>query len=368
MFRKKGTKMVRRIYVEKKEGFNIEAKGILNDIRENLHISSVDDVRVINRYDVEGISDDTYEKARCAVFAEPAVDIVCDEELPDGPVSVFFATEFLPGQYDQRADSAAQCIKLIDPSAEATVKFARVIALVGDVKESEITAIKNYIVNPVDSREASLEKPDTLAMDMPAPAPVAEVAGFCDMTDDEADLYRKEMGFAMSREDILFVREHFKNDEKRNPTVTELKVIDTYWSDHCRHTTFNTKITDVTFEDGPYGDIVKEAFDEYLEMRRDVYGGRESEKDICLMDLASIGAKYMKKHGLLDDLDESEEINACSIKVTADVDGNAEDWIVMFKNETHNHPTEIEPFGGAATCLGGAIRDPLSGRSYVYQA
>ena len=368
MFRKKGIQMVRRIYVEKKEGFDIEAAGILNDIKGNLHISSVDDVRVINRYDVEGISDDTYEKARCAVFAEPAVDTVCDETLPDGPASVFFATEFLPGQYDQRADSAAQCIKLIDPSAEATVRFARVIVLVGDIKEHELETIKNYIINPVDSREASLGKPDTLAMEMQAPAPVAVVDGFCDMTDDEAEAYRKEMGFAMSKDDILFVREHFRNEEKRNPTITELKVIDTYWSDHCRHTTFNTKITDVQFEDGPYADIVKKAFEEYLDMRREVYGERESEKDVCLMDLAVIGAKYMKKHGLLDDLDESDEINACSIKVTADVEGNKEDWIVMFKNETHNHPTEIEPFGGAATCLGGAIRDPLSGRSYVYQA
>ena len=360
--------MVRRIYVEKKEGFNIEAIGILNDIKENLHISSVENVRVVNRYDVEGISEDTYKKARCTVFAEPAVDVVCDEQLPEGPVSVFFATEFLPGQYDQRADSAAQCIKLIDPSAEATVRFARVIALTGDIKEHELDAIKNYIINPVDSREASMEKPDTLAMEMQPPAPVAEVTGFCEMTDEEADAYRKEMGFAMSRDDILFVRSYFKNDEKRNPTITELKVIDTYWSDHCRHTTFNTKITDVQFEDGPYGDIVKKAFDEYLEMRREVYGERENEKDVSLMDLACIGAKYMKKHGLLDDLDESDEINACSIKVKAEVEGESEDWIVMFKNETHNHPTEIEPFGGAATCLGGAIRDPLSGRAYVYQA
>ncbi len=368
MFRKKGVEMVRRIYVEKKEGFQVEAAGILNDIKNNLHVTGISAVRVINRYDIEGISDDTYEKSRCTVFAEPAVDVVCDEELPEGPVSVFFATEYLPGQYDQRADSAAQCIKLIDPSAEPTVRFARVIVLIGQISEKELTAIKAYLINPVDSREAALDKPATLAMEMLPPAPVATVEGFCEMTEEDLAAFRAEMGFAMSENDLCFVNRYFKEEERRDPTITELKVIDTYWSDHCRHTTFNTKITDVCFEEGAYSSLVKDAYEEYLAMRREVYGEREADKDICLMDIACIGAKYLKKKGLLDDLDESDEINDCSIKVKAEVDGEIEDWIFMFKNETHNHPTEIEPFGGAATCLGGAIRDPLSGRSFVYQA
>jgi len=360
--------MVRRIYVEKKDGFNVEAVGIFNDIKENLHISGINGVRVINRYDVEGITDETYDNARMTVFSEPAVDRISDETLPEGPVSAFFATEYLPGQYDQRADSAAQCIKLIDPSAEATVRFARVIAIDGDITDAELESIKNYLINPVDSREADLEKPETLQLNLELPGEVPTVEGFIDGTAEELEAYRKERGFAMSSEDIKFVQVYFKNDENRNPTITELKVIDTYWSDHCRHTTFQTKITDVAFENGVSEAIVKEAFDEYLKMREEVYAERITEKEICLMDLATIGAKYLKKKGMVDDLDESEEINACSIKVKAMVDGEEEDWIVMFKNETHNHPTEIEPFGGAATCLGGAIRDPLSGRVYVYQA
>ncbi|MBQ3123000.1 MAG: phosphoribosylformylglycinamidine synthase, partial [Firmicutes bacterium] len=360
--------MVRRIYVEKKDGFNVEAVGIFNDIKENLHISGINGVRVINRYDVEGITDETYENARMTVFSEPAVDRISDETLPEGPVSAFFATEYLPGQYDQRADSAAQCIKLIDPSAEATVRFARVIAIDGVITDAELESIKKYLINPVDSREAELEKPETLQLNLELPGEVPTVEGFIDWTAEELEAYRKEMGFAMSSEDIKFVQVYFKNDENRNPTITELKVIDTYWSDHCRHTTFQTKITDVAFENGVSEAIVKEAFDEYLKMREEVYAERITEKEICLMDLATIGAKYLKKKGMVDDLDESEEINACSIKVKAMVDGEEEDWIVMFKNETHNHPTEIEPFGGAATCLGGAIRDPLSGRVYVYQA
>ena len=360
--------MVRRIYVEKKDGFNVEAAGILNDLKENLHTEGVTSVRVINRYDVEGISDETYERARCTVFAEPAVDVVCDEKIPEGAGSVFFAVEFLPGQYDQRADSAAQCIRLLDPESEAAVRFARMIVLDGQVSEEELAQIKAYLINPVDSREASLEKPETLAMEMDAPLPVETIGGFCRMTDKELGVFGKEMGFAMSDADLRFVREHFAEKEQRDPTVTELKVIDTYWSDHCRHTTFNTVITDVEFENGNGSGIVEEAFREYLAMRDEVYGERAGEKEICLMDLAVIGAKYLKKKGMLDDLDESDEINACSIKVKAEVDGEIEDWVVMFKNETHNHPTEIEPFGGAATCLGGAIRDPLSGRSFVYQA
>ncbi len=274
--------------------------------------------------------------------------------------------EYLPGQYDQRADSAAQCIKLMNTEADATVKFARTIVLEGDIDAKELEAVKKYCVNPVDSQIAAMEKPDDLEMETVPPEDVQVIEGFRTMTGDALEKYRKEMGFAMSGDDILFVQQYYRDEERRDPTLTELKVIDTYWSDHCRHTTFNTTLKDVGFDDSPYGRLVAQAFAQYLDMRKDVYGARE--KNLCLMDMACIGAKYLKKHGKVDDLDESEEINACSIKVKARIDGKEEDWLVMFKNETHNHPTEIEPFGGAATCLGGAIRDPLSGRVYVYQA
>lgn len=359
--------MVRRIFVEKKKGFDVEAQGLFEDIKTNLHIAGLTGVRVINRYDVQGVDEKTYEMAKYSVFAEPAIDSVYEEKLDDAMVSAnFFAVEFLPGQYDQRADSAATCIRLIEPSATPVVKFARVIMLEGELSESEVEEIKKYCVNPVDSQQASMEKPESLDMETTIPADVAVIEGFTEMNEEELEQFRKDMEFAMSADDIKCIQDYFRDDEKRNPTVTELKVIDTYWSDHCRHTTFNTELTDIYFEDGRYGDMIKEAFNEYLEMRKEVYGNRQ--KDICLMDMACIGAKYLKKEGKADDLDESEEINACSIKVKADIDGKEEDWLVMFKNETHNHPTEIEPFGGAATCLGGAIRDPLSGRVYVYQA
>lgn len=358
--------MVRRIYVEKQRGFDIEAQGLYEDLKENLHLSGLEAVRVINRYDIEGIDDVTYEAAKYTVFAEPAIDRAFDESLPADVGSYCFAVEYLPGQYDQRADSAAQCIRLINVNAEAAVRFARLIVPVGAVSEEELLAIKNYCINPVDSREAVLEKPDRLELQTVVPEDVKTVEGFIRMSDEEAEAYRRERGFAMSSEDMRFVRNYFAREEKRDPTVTELAVIDTYWSDHCRHTTFLTKINSVSFGEGAYGALIENAFREYLNIRKEVYGDRE--KDMCLMDLAVIGAKYLKQKGVLDDLDESEEINACSIRVKAVIDGRDEDWLVMFKNETHNHPTEIEPFGGAATCLGGAIRDPLSGRVYVYQA
>ncbi len=274
--------------------------------------------------------------------------------------------EYLPGQYDQRADSAAQCIKLMNTEAEAVVKFARTIVLEGDIDGKDLEAIKKYCVNPVDSQIAAMEKPDDLAMETVPPEDVPVIDGFRTMTESALEGYRKEMGFAMSTADIAFVQQYYRDEERRDPTLTELKVIDTYWSDHCRHTTFNTTLRDVGFDDSPYGRLVAQAFAQYLDMRKEVYGAKE--KNLCLMDMACIGAKYLKKYGKVNDLDESEEINACSIKVKARIDGKEEDWLVMFKNETHNHPTEIEPFGGAATCLGGAIRDPLSGRVYVYQA
>ncbi len=360
--------MVRRIFVEKKKGFDVEAQGLCEDIRENLGIKGLTDVRVLNRYDMDGLDDELYHKSVFDVFAEPAVDVVYEENADLSDAAYVFASEYLPGQYDQRADSAAQCIQLISMGQKPEVKFARIIALYGDVSASEGDAIRGYCINPVDSQEASMEKPDDISMVTEPPQDVLVVEGFREMDDDALKDYRAEMGFAMSEEDLKFVRKHYAEELMRDPTVTELRVIDTYWSDHCRHTTFSTKITDVRFGEDRYSALLKEAYGRYLDIREEVYGEKKEEKDITLMDLAVIGTKYMKKLGLADDLDESEEINACSINVTAQIDGRPEDWLVMFKNETHNHPTEIEPFGGAATCLGGAIRDPLSGRVYVYQA
>lgn len=359
--------MVRRIFVEKKAGFDVEAQGLCADIRENLGIADLENIRVLNRYDMDGVDDELYAKAVYGVFAEPAVDTVYEETADLSDASYVFASEYLPGQYDQRADSAAQCIQLISMGHKPEVQFSKVIALYGNISEKDGDTIKNYCINPVDSREASMDKPDRLGIEADVPEDVKEAEGFRAMSDDEIRAYRAQMGFAMSDEDLLFVRQHF-TEVGREPTITELRVIDTYWSDHCRHTTFSTKITDVDFSEGRYSQIIKKAFERYLAIRQEVYADRKDEKDITLMDMAVIGTKYIKKLGLADDLDESEEINACSIKVTADIDGKPEDWLVMFKNETHNHPTEIEPYGGAATCLGGAIRDPLSGRVYVYQA
>lgn len=344
----------------------MEAESLFSDIRENLHLEGLQSLRVINRYDIDGIDDDTYAMAKYTVFAEPAVDKATDEALNLPESVIFFAVEYLPGQYDQRADSARECIALMKPGSKAQVRFARVIVLEGELSEEDIVTIKNYVINPVDSREAEVEKPVTLDMEMGVPEDIAVVYGFREKTTEELEAYREEMGFAMSREDLLHIHEYYLKEEKRDPTITELLVLDTYWSDHCRHTTFHTELTDIYFEESTYGELVREAFDEYMEMRKSVYG--DGKKSLCLMDMASIGTKYLKKAGKVDDLDESEEINACSIKVKAKIDGKEEDWLVMFKNETHNHPTEIEPFGGAATCLGGAIRDPLSGRVYVYQA
>ncbi len=358
--------MVRRIYVEKKSGFDIEAQGLYEDLRENLHLQGLLSVRVINRYDIERIDDATYQAAKYTVFAEPAIDTAYDEELSIDAGSRFFAVEYLPGQYDQRADSATQCIKLLNVRSEAVVRFARLIILVGSISQEEFEAIKSYCINPVDSHEAFLEKPDKLDIVAMAPENVKTVNGFTALSDEEISSYCQEQAFAMSKEDLKFVRDYFYMDEKRDPTMTELKVIDTYWSDHCRHTTFLTKINEVSFGKDAYSELIKKAFQDYLNIREEVYSSQE--RDISLMDMAVIGAKYLKKQGKASDLDESDEINACSIKAKAVIDGKEEDWLVMFKNETHNHPTEIEPFGGAATCLGGAIRDPLSGRVYVYQA
>lgn len=367
---------IKRLYVEKKEGYNIEAQNLLEDIRENLGVKALTGLRILNRYDIEGVCSEDFEYAQKTIFSEPPVDIIY-EECPSNPFDSndpfskeekIFAIEFLPGQYDQRADSAMQCIQLISQEEKPKIAVAKVVALKGDITEEEFEKIKAYCINPVDSREASLEKPESLEMEMDIPKDIQTFDGFIEKTEKEIEALKEELQTAMSKEDLLFCQKYFRDTEKRNPTVTEIRVIDTYWSDHCRHTTFQTKIENIEIEDGYYKAPFEKAYQQYLKERSFVYGEKESQRDINLMDIAVLGMKTLKKKGILDNLDESDEINACSIVVPVDVDGKKEDWLLMFKNETHNHPTEIEPFGGAATCLGGAIRDPLSGRAYVYQA
>ena len=356
---------IKRIYVEKKEGCNIEASQLLADIKENLGLTNLTGLRILNRYDVEDIADDVFEAASKTIFSEPPVDYIYNETFEMTEDETAFSMEYLPGQYDQRADSAMQCIQIISGDDKAVVASAKTYVLKGKLSTEDVEKIKHYCINPVDSREASMEKPATLKMDLTIPTTVETIEGFIDMDEKALLDYRKSLGLAMSEADILFCQKYFKDTEKRNPTITEIRVIDTYWSDHCRHTTFATHINDVTFEDGKYKEVVENVYKMYLDEKKSL--GRE-QKPVCLMDIATTGMRALKAQGKLDNFDESEEINACSIVVPVDVDGVEEDWLVMFKNETHNHPTEIEPFGGAATCLGGAIRDPLSGRSYVYQA
>lgn len=356
---------IKRIYVEKKEGCNIEASQLLADIKENLGLTNLTGLRILNRYDVEDIADDVFEAASKTIFSEPPVDYIYNETFEMAEDETAFSMEYLPGQYDQRADSAMQCIQIISGDDKAVVASAKTYVLKGKLSTEDVEKIKHYCINPVDSREASMEKPATLKMDLTIPTTVETIEGFIDMDEKALLDYRKSLGLAMSEADILFCQKYFKDTEKRNPTITEIRVIDTYWSDHCRHTTFATHINDVTFEDGKYKEVVENVYKMYLDEKKSL--GRE-QKPVCLMDIATTGMRALKAQGKLDNFDESEEINACSIVVPVDVDGVEEDWLVMFKNETHNHPTEIEPFGGAATCLGGAIRDPLSGRSYVYQA
>ena len=354
---------VKRIFVEKKDGFDIKAKKALSDFRDTLGKKSLTNVRILNRYDIEDITESNFQSAVTNVFSEPAVDTVYYDTLEMDAGDIMFATEYLPGQYDQRADSASQCIELLTHNNRPLIKCATVYVLSGVTRDDAGDIIK-YIINPVDSRQASETLPDTLKETLPEPPDVDILSGFCKLDKDGLSSFLSEYGLAMSFDDIRFVQEYFKNDEKRDPTVAEIRVIDTYWSDHCRHTTFLTRLENVTFDDTAGN--VKDVYSEYLKSRDFVYGDRD--KDICLMDIATIYAKEAKKQGLMADFDESEEINACSIKQKVVVDGKPQDYLIMFKNETHNHPTEIEPFGGAATCLGGAIRDPLSGRSYVYQA
>ena len=360
---------IRRIFVEKKTGFNIEGGHLLADLQENLGTKGLEGLRIVHRYDVDHISDDAYSKALYTIFSEPPVDRVSEEILTLDQDEKAFAVEYLPGQYDQRADSTEQCIQIINEDLRPVVRSAKVIVLKGNLTDEEIGAVKAYCINPVDSREADMEKPVSLDLDYEVPEAVALVEGFIDLDETGVEVLWKELGLAMNVKDLLHTQAYFRDEEKRNPTITEIRVLDTYWSDHCRHTTFLTKINDVKFREGKISGLVESTYNKYLEDREKVLGPEKAAaKDVCLMDIALLAMRKLRKDGKLDDLEVSEEINACSIMVPVDVDGVQEDWLVMFKNETHNHPTEIEPFGGAATCLGGAIRDPLSGRSYVYQA
>ena len=358
--------MVKRLFVEKKPGFDVEAGHVKADLCDSLGLDAEISLRLLCRYDVEGVSEEEYLLARNSIFSEPNVDNVFDEAV-DLSGWRHFTTEYLPGQYDQRADSAAQCIQLLTQGERPRVASAKTYALRGTLSDEMFEKIRHYLVNPVESRIASDDKPATLDMPFKAPEKVELLAGFTQKTDAEIAAYHKAVGFAMTAADLCFCRDYFKS-EGRDPYITELKVIDTYWSDHCRHTTFLTNIEKLEIENAPLCEAIQAAFEQYLAARRAVYGEREKTKNITLMDMATMGAKYLKKQGDIPDLDESEEINACSINAVVEIDGQKQDWLIQFKNETHNHPTEIEPFGGAATCLGGAIRDPLSGRAYVYQA
>ena len=382
---------VRRVYVEKKPDFAVKAKELKHEIKHYLGIA-VEEVRVLIRYDVENVSDETYQKALQTVFSEPPVDDIYEENFDAGNGKVF-SVEFLPGQFDQRADSAEQCVKLLNEEEEPVIRSATTYVIVGSISDDELEAIKKYCINPVDSRETGMEKPQTLVQEFDDPADVAIFDGFIDMPEDKLNELYTSLNLAMTFKDFLHIQNYFKNEEKRNPSMTEIRVLDTYWSDHCRHTTFSTELKNVKFDDGFYQEPIKKTYEEYLAAHKEMYKGRD-DKFVCLMDLALLAMKKLKAEGKLDDQEESDEINACSIVVPVEVDYSEvpprvsdaqrqsrttdgentshsvvrEEWLVNFKNETHNHPTEIEPFGGAATCLGGAIRDPLSGRTYVYQA
>ena len=354
---------IRRLYVTKKGPFAQDAQRMLNDLKKNLLISGLTDVKIFNRYDVGGLDDAAFEAAKNMIFSEPPVDAVYDE-LPAGKDDTVLAVEYLPGQYDQRADSAMQCLQMLTMKNDSLVRTAQVLVLSGNLSADDVAAIKHYCINPVEAREASLDPVSTLEMPWEKPADVPVIDGFDAMDDAALKELSAHMGLAMSFDDLKFVQAYFRDEEKRNPTVTEIRVIDTYWSDHCRHTTFMTELTDVSFEDGTFTAPIQRAYESYKTTRENL----NRKKPQTLMDMATIAVKELKAAGKLDNLDESEEINACTIIIPVDVDGVEEEWLLLFKNETHNHPTEIEPFGGAATCLGGCIRDPLSGRSYVYQA
>lgn len=359
---------VTRIFVEKKEPYRSEARQLKIDMVLNLDLSQLIDVRIVNRYDIEDLSEEVFLKAKNTIFSEPMIDVVYDEHLPVKTDEHIVAIELLPGQYDQRADSAAQCIQLLTQSHRPEVTYARLIILQGTLDATDLKRIKKYLINPIESREAALDKPQSLKLHLTPPKPIKRHTSFIQLSQSALLDFIDENGLAMTLDDLLLCQRYFRDTEKRDPTITEIRMIDTYWSDHCRHTTFHTEITDVTIEETQLNQPVIDAWHLYQNTRKKVYGDHLSEKSLCLMDLAVIAMKEMRQNGTLDDLEVSQEINACSIIVPVNIDGSQEEWLVMFKNETHNHPTEIEPFGGAATCLGGAIRDPLSGRSYVYQA
>ena len=357
---------VRRIYVEKKRKFAVQAKELQSEIKNYLGIDTVNEVRVLIRYDMENISDATYEKAVRTVFSEPPVDIVYEETF-DLNGAKCFSVEYLPGQFDQRADSAEQCVKLLKEDEEPTIRSAVTYVIGGNITEEQLTLIKAHCINPVDSRETDMEKPETLMAQFEEPKDIQILDGFLHMEESVLKKLYDSLNLAMTFRDFLHIQNYFKNDEKRDPSMTEIRVLDTYWSDHCRHTTFSTELKDITFGKGDYKEPIQKTYEDYLAAHKKLYAGR-TDKFVCLMDIALMAMKVLKQEGKLKDQEESDEINACSIVVPVEVDGKTEEWLVNFKNETHNHPTEIEPFGGAATCLGGAIRDPLSGRTYVYQA
>ena len=358
---------VKRVYVEKKAPFDGKARELSEEIKSYLGINTVEKVRVLIRYDVENISEEVFEQACMTVFSEPPVDILYKEDFSTDMNTRVFSVEYLPGQFDQRADSAVQCVKFLKEDEEPVIKTAVTYAITGTLTDEEFDKIKRYCINPVDSRETGMVKPDTLITVFEEPADVSIFEGFITMSEDELKALYSSLGLAMTFKDFLHIRNYFENEEKRNPSMTEIRVLDTYWSDHCRHTTFSTELKDITFESGYYQNELIDTYEAYMKDRESIFKGRK-DKFVCLMDLALIAMRKLKAEGKLLDQEESEEINACSIVVPVMIDGVEEEWLVNFKNETHNHPTEIEPFGGAATCLGGAIRDPLSGRTYVYQA
>jgi phosphoribosylformylglycinamidine synthase len=356
---------MKRLFVEKKPAFRSEAGHLLRDLRDSLHLPAIEGLRILQRYDVEGLEDAALERAVGTVFAEPPVDDVHAESFPVAAGESVFAVEYLPGQFDQRADSAAQCLQIVGGGERPVVAAARVYVVSGGLRAADLARIKTYLINPVDSREASLERPASLRRTAPAPAAVPVLEGFLEKDSASLAALRRELGLAMSEADLAFCQAHFRKDAGRAPTLTEIKVLDTYWSDHCRHTTFLAELKAVEFEPSPLLEPFRRGWEHYQQVR---LGLGRGGKPVCLMDVATLAGRELKRTGALDDLEESEEVNAASIVVPVEIDGRTEEWLVMFKNETHNHPTEIEPFGGAATCLGGAIRDPLSGRSYVYQA
>ncbi|MCD8084677.1 MAG: phosphoribosylformylglycinamidine synthase [Clostridiales bacterium] len=358
---------VRRVYVEKKPEFAVRAGKLREEIWNDLGIGTVKDVRVLIRYDIENLSGETYREALATIFSEPPVDEVYEEDFPREEGDIFFSVEYLPWQFDQRADSAEQCVKLLAENEEPVIRSATTYVLSGNPDEAQVAAVKAYCINPVDSREASVEKPETLLASFDVPADVATMEGFCGLSQEELKTLYDSLNLAMTFQDFLHIQRYYLTEEHRDPTLTEIRVLDTYWSDHCRHTTFSTELKHVEITGGDYVQPIQDTYDQYLADREEIYKGRD-DKFVCLMDLALLAMKKLRAEGKLEDLEVSDEINACSIVVPVEIDGVTEEWLVNFKNETHNHPTEIEPFGGAATCLGGAIRDPLSGRTYVYQA